>query len=155
MQSYPCLFWENGYTQCPCWRNILDLIVSRVPDLRLAIVNKISSVHNVFNRLFNTQRRMRDKLSSWLRKTNYHSYRKKNFPIFERYCKSEVIISSNEIPKNFIWMLGLVLYFLAIKPLTTTPSIKQKVFFLKKKQWINSVLIFISHKYLLCFKKSN
>lgn len=58
---------------------------------------------------------------------------KKFSPIFERYCKSGVIISSNEIPKNFIWMLGLVLYFLAIKPLTTTPSIKQKVFFLKKK----------------------
>lgn len=55
LQSYPCLFWENGYTQCPCWRNIWDLIISRVPDLRLAIVNKISWVNNAFNRSFNTR----------------------------------------------------------------------------------------------------
>lgn len=59
------------------------------------------------------------------------------FPIFERYCKSGVIISSNEIPKNFIWMLGLVLYFLAIKPLTTTPFHKTESIFPKKKKTVD------------------
>lgn len=129
LQSYPCLFWENGYTQCPCWRNIWDLIISRVPDLRLAIVNKISWVNNAFNRSFNTR-------EGWGTHCSPNCENQiiiviaKPFPSFRGTVGVSFFLRMKSL-KTFMGMRRVVLYIMAIKFLTTTtPTHKTESIFL-------------------------